>query len=141
MKLVTVGLYALLSIAWSTAVQAQFAPQIGAPPPGGFGFAPNPGPPGSLGPPERPSAVELATNCSSCHSPDGVLQTYLRSIGQSQAALPTLDALPANQIVAQLKAFRSGDSQAAVMHRVAKQYSDSEIREVADYVSRRPAVR
>lgn len=87
------------------------------------------------------SPAQLAAQCNNCHDADGVLQQFLRSKGESHAVPPPLVGMPADQIVARVKAFRGDENQAAAMHRVVKQYTERQIREVASYVSGQPAVR
>lgn len=93
----------------------------------------------NLAPPLSPA--QLAAQCGSCHSADGALQQFLQNKGESHLAPPPLAGMPADQFVELTKAFRSDESQAATMHRVLKQYSERQIREVASYVSRQPAAR
>jgi cytochrome c553 len=83
----------------------------------------------------------LAVNCSHCHSPDGVLQEFLRNKGEGHVVPPPLAGMPTDQIIARVNAFRDDESQAATMHRVAKQYNEQQIREVAAYLARQPAIR
>jgi cytochrome c553 len=49
--------------------------------------------------------------------------------------------MPKDQIIARVNAFRGDERQAAAMHRVAKQYDEQQLREVAAYLARQPATR
>lgn len=68
-------------------------------------------------------AAVLANPCAACHGMDGV------SVG----AIPSINQLGANAMVAALKAYKSGERPATVMDRIAKGYSDEEIQRIADY--------
>ena len=61
--------------------------------------------------------VGLAHACAACHGPDG----------QSQGAIPSLDALSAADAIAALQAFRAATSKGTVMLRIAKGLDDADI--------------
>ena len=63
-----------------------------------------------------------ATSCTGCHP---------RTAGRGP--IPSLNGQPAEQIVSQMTAFRSGERTSTVMTRIAKGFSDEEIRAIADY--------
>lgn len=67
-----------------------------------------------------------AASCSGCHAlrpgPDELL--------------PRITGRPADEIVAAMAAFRSGERDATVMNRIAKGFSDEESRAVADWLGR-----
>lgn len=63
-----------------------------------------------------------ATSCIGCHP---------RTAGKGP--VPTLAGRPADEIVAQMNAFRTGERQSTVMVRIAKGFSDEEIRALADW--------
>ena len=65
-----------------------------------------------------------AASCSGCHVPAGV-----------QGPVPTLVGRPAAEIVAQMQAFRSGERPATVMDRIAKGFSDDEVRSIAEWLA------
>ncbi len=71
------------------------------------------------------SSVVLANTCFSCHGTDG------RSVG----AMPSIQGKPASYIELQLKAFRDGKLKATVMNRIAKGFSNDEIKALSRYFS------
>lgn len=140
MRLRSVVLAAVLWLAGSVGVLAQGLSTATGP----FQMAVPPGP-GNIwtGPQELSPAqlARLALNCNHCHAADGVLQQFLRSTGESHVVPPPLAGMPKDQIIAQVNAFRRDASQAAAMHRVAKQYDEQQIRELAAYLAGQPAMR
>ena len=67
----------------------------------------------------------LAATCANCHGTQGK--------GVSESSVPTLAGLKADYIEAQMKAFKSGERQATIMHQLSKGYSDEQIRVLAAY--------
>ena len=67
--------------------------------------------------------VSLAQACAACHGPDG----------QSQGAIPSLNALSAADAIAALQAFRAATRKGTVMLRIAKGLDDADITAVATY--------
>ncbi len=67
----------------------------------------------------------LAATCANCHGTNGK--------AQDGSAVVSLAGLPADYIVAQMKAFKSGTRPATVMHQLAKGYSDAQISQIAGY--------
>lgn len=67
----------------------------------------------------------LATPCWGCHGPQG----------NSQGAIPSVSGLPANLIEAQMQAFKSGERPSTIMNRIAKGYSEAEIKVMAEYIA------
>ncbi|MBS7543791.1 c-type cytochrome [Ancylobacter oerskovii] len=63
-----------------------------------------------------------ATSCTGCHP---------RTAGRGP--IPSLNGRSSEQIVSQMTAFRSGERTSTVMTRIAKGFSDEEIRAIADY--------
>lgn len=64
-----------------------------------------------------------ATSCSGCHPAKQNVETPVpRLVGQDPAA-----------IVAAVRAYRSGQRPATVMDRIAKGFSDEEIKAIADW--------
>ncbi|MFD1703331.1 c-type cytochrome [Methylopila henanensis] len=63
-----------------------------------------------------------AASCAGCHP---------RTAGRGP--IPSLNGQPSEQIVSQMTAFRSGERASTVMSRIAKGFSDEEIRAIADY--------
>jgi len=66
-----------------------------------------------------------ASSCSGCHGP------------QPGAAVPSLEGLDPEAIVAAMEAFRSGQREATIMNRIAKGFSDEETRALAAWVSQK----
>jgi cytochrome subunit of sulfide dehydrogenase len=64
-----------------------------------------------------------AAACSGCHPPRSVVET----------SVPPLVGRRADDIVAQMRAFRSGQRSATVMDRIAKGFSDMEIDAIAEW--------
>ena len=67
----------------------------------------------------------LAATCANCHGTDGKAVQ-----GSSVLSLAGMDK---NYLVAQMKAFKSGERQATVMHQISKGYSDAQIDTLAGY--------
>lgn len=67
----------------------------------------------------------LAATCANCHGTDGH--------ALSGATVPGLAGRNADQLVAQMKAFRSGERKATIMHQIAKGFSDSQTELLAQY--------
>lgn len=89
----------------------------------------------SIEPPARSSAAgaeaqglyiqSLAATCANCHGTEG------RAV--SGATVPGLAGRSADELVAQMKAFRSGERKATIMHQIAKGFSDTQTQWLADY--------
>ena len=67
----------------------------------------------------------LAATCANCHGTQGN--------GVSEGSVPGLAGLKADYIEAQMKAFKSGERPATIMHQLSKGYSDEQIRLLATY--------
>lgn len=72
----------------------------------------------------------LAANCSNCHGTGG------RAI--DGGVVPGIAGMPAPYMVNQMKAFKSGARAAAVMHQIAKGYSDAQLEQLAAYFAAQP---
>lgn len=70
----------------------------------------------------------LAGSCANCHGPGGA----------SPGAMPSIDKLGANELAGRMKSFRSGETPATVMTRIAKGYTDAEIEAISQYFATRP---
>jgi cytochrome c553 len=68
-----------------------------------------------------------ASACSGCHPPPG-----------RTGAVPSLQGRPAEEIAARMQAYRDGERAATVMGRIAKGFSDDEIRAIAAWLSAPP---
>ena len=67
----------------------------------------------------------LAATCANCHGTQGK--------GVSEGSVPGLAGLKADYIESQMKAFKSGERQATIMHQLSKGYTDEQIRLLASY--------
>lgn len=65
----------------------------------------------------------IASTCLSCHGP----------VGKSKSAMPSLAGIDKSYFVTQMKAFKSGQRPASVMHRHATGYTDQEIEKMGEY--------
>lgn len=75
-----------------------------------------------LATPAAAAAPPGASSCSGCH-------------GHLSGAVPSLSGRSAEDIAASLAAFRTGARPATVMNRIAKGFSESESRAIADYLA------
>ena len=66
-----------------------------------------------------------ATSCSGCHPPTASAETKLPPLQRQNPA----------DIIAAMQAFRSGERPSTVMGRIAKGFSDGEIRAIATWVA------
>ena len=69
-----------------------------------------------------------AASCTGCHAADPKIETRV----------PRIAGRPAAEIVAAMEAFRSGQKPATVMDRIAKGFSDAEIRAIAEWFGAQP---
>ena len=72
-------------------------------------------------------AQVLASSCSGCHTTDDKLAT----------AIPKIRGLPESAFLEAMRAFRAGQRPATVMDRIAKGFTDDEIKQLAAYFSAR----
>lgn len=77
-----------------------------------------------------PSAEALAGTCAACHGPNGA------SVGIT----PSLAGMTPDYFIESMQAFKSGDRKATVMDRVAKGYSDEEIKAMSGYFAQQTPV-
>jgi cytochrome c553 len=70
------------------------------------------------------TAPSGAASCSGCHGPPG-----------DGGLVPSLAGRPAEEIVAALMQFRAGERAATVMDRIAKGFTDDEIRAIAEWLA------
>lgn len=68
-------------------------------------------------------ARNLAATCANCHGTDG------RSVG----GMAVLAGEPKDKLLASLKAFRSGEKPATIMHQISKGYTDEQLDLIAGY--------
>ncbi len=65
----------------------------------------------------------LANACAGCHGTDGM----------SPGPIPAIYGVSEDDMIAMLKAFKSGDVSVTMMNRIAKGYTDAEIAAIAAY--------
>lgn len=70
-----------------------------------------------------PSGQMLANTCAGCHG----------NKGESKGAAPSINGLSAEQLVQAMQEYRSDKRPGTIMNRVAKGYSDEELKAMADY--------
>jgi sulfide dehydrogenase cytochrome subunit len=73
--------------------------------------------------------LAIAAACATCHGPNG----------HSQGAIPSINTMSAENLMAILQAFRSGERQGTVMNRIAKGLDDAEIQAVAVHLASPPS--
>jgi len=71
----------------------------------------------------------LAATCANCHGTDGR--------GQENATMPKISHLTSDQILTQLKAFKTGTRTGTIMPQLAKGYSDEQLQTIADYLGKK----
>src|SRR5258708_5120739 len=77
------------------------------------------------------SAAEAPAGASSC--------TGCHAAASSSNAMRALGGMPAPEIAAKMTAFKSGNVQATIMDRIAKGFTEEEIRSIATwYAAQRP---
>lgn len=69
------------------------------------------------------SGRDLAANCAACHG----------TAGESTAAMPRLAGIDKTYFVQQMRAFKSGERSATIMHQIAKGYSETQVNAMANY--------
>ena len=72
------------------------------------------------------NAQAIALNCSNCHRENSNV---------SKAQIPALERLSTQQLTQYLMDFKYGQTQATLMPRIVKGYSDKELAKVAEYLS------
>lgn len=75
--------------------------------------------------PAAAAAPAGASSCTGCHGGAG--------------PVVALDGRPAAELVASMAAFRTGERPATVMGRIAKGFSDAEVRAIAAWFAAQPA--
>ncbi len=66
----------------------------------------------------------LAATCANCHGTDGK--------GVVDGGMPLINTLTSEQMLAQLKAFKSGAREGTIMPQLAKGYSDEQLEIIAN---------
>ncbi|ACF13114.1 cytochrome c class I [Chloroherpeton thalassium ATCC 35110] len=70
-----------------------------------------------------PKGMILALSCTSCHGPDG----------KSEGIMPSLYGKETAYIQERLLGFQKGEGRPTVMDRIAKGYTEEEIKLIAEY--------
>lgn len=68
-------------------------------------------------------ARNLAATCSGCHGTNG----------HSTGGMASLAGVPQQTLMQKLRAFKSGDLPATIMHQIAKGYSDEQLSLITAY--------
>jgi cytochrome c553 len=79
---------------------------------------------------DKAAGEQKAANCEGCHGSKGI---------STNAPLPNLAAQQATYLVAQLKAFKSGERKNPMMTSMAANLSDTDMDDIAAYFSSLPA--
>jgi len=74
---------------------------------------------------DPPTGEQLSNGCTACHGIEG----------RGGSAIPALAGKPADDLVAQLHAFRDQKGDATIMNRIARGFTDDEIQALATYFS------
>ena len=71
----------------------------------------------------------LAATCANCHGTDGK--------GVVDGGMPLINTLTSEQMLAQLKAFKSGAREGTIMPQLAKGYSDEQLEIIANQLGKK----
>jgi len=71
----------------------------------------------------------LAATCANCHGTDGK--------GVENATMPVISHLNSEQILTQLRAFKSGERQGTIMPQLAKGYTDEQMQSIANFLGKK----
>ncbi len=71
----------------------------------------------------------LAATCANCHGTDGQ--------GVIDGGMPLINNLTSEQMLAQLKAFKSGAREGTIMPQLAKGYSDEQLAIIANQLGKK----
>jgi sulfide dehydrogenase cytochrome subunit len=71
----------------------------------------------------------LAATCANCHGTDGK--------GVVDGGMPLINTLTSEQMLAQLKAFKSGAREGTIMPQLAKGYSDEQLETIAKQLGKK----
>jgi len=71
----------------------------------------------------------LAASCTNCHGTDGK--------GVVDGGIPLINNLSSEQMLAQLKAFKSGAREGTIMPQLAKGYSDEQLETIANQLGKK----
>ena len=71
----------------------------------------------------------LAATCANCHGTDGK--------GVVDGGMPLINNLTSEQMLSQLKAFKSGAREGTIMPQLAKGYSDEQLQIIANQLGKK----
>jgi cytochrome c553 len=71
----------------------------------------------------------LAATCANCHGTDGK--------GVLDAGMPLINTLTSEQLLAQLKAYKSGAREGTIMPQLAKGYTDEQLTIIANQLGKK----
>jgi len=71
----------------------------------------------------------LSATCANCHGTDGK--------GVENATMPVINHLNSEQILSQLRAFKSGAREGTIMPQLAKGYTDEQMQSVASFLGKK----
>jgi cytochrome c553 len=71
----------------------------------------------------------LSATCANCHGTDGN--------GVENATMPVINHLNSEQILTQLRAFKSGVREGTIMPQLAKGYTDEQMQSVANFLGKK----
>ena len=71
----------------------------------------------------------LAATCANCHGTDGK--------GVVDGGMPLINTLTSEQILAQMKAFKSGAREGTIMPQLAKGYTDEQLETIANQLGKK----
>jgi sulfide dehydrogenase cytochrome subunit len=75
------------------------------------------------------SGAMLAATCNGCHGPDGA---------SAGPAIPTISGISPDYFTEVMKGFASGEVPSTIMGRIAKGYSEDEVKRLAEFYSKKP---
>lgn len=81
---------------------------------------------------ETPSAAMLANSCAGCHGTNG------SSVGP---ASPTIAGISVDYFIETMEAYKTGERPSTIMTRIAKGYTEEEIKLMANFFAQQPFVR
>ncbi|WP_455205168.1 c-type cytochrome [Kaarinaea lacus] len=81
---------------------------------------------------QTPTASMLANTCAGCHG------THGSSVGP---ASPSIAGISAEYFIESMEAYKNDERVATVMNRIAKGYSEEEIKIMAEYFAKQPMIR
>jgi cytochrome subunit of sulfide dehydrogenase len=71
----------------------------------------------------------LAATCANCHGTDGK--------GVPEAGMPLINNQSSEQILATMKAYKSGAREGTIMHQLAKGYTDEQLQIIANQLGKK----